>query len=122
MGARTSRRDAESIVNVSICSRTQSQRKGSKLLGGVRTFCFERRSLVVRAFGADHHNVHLDVSVSELQTYVTVAAELHSNKVAMSRMAVTTLTSDCKTKGTTSAHLHRTKTGKPKRGTAGVGP
>ena len=68
------------------------------------------------------NDAHLDVSVSELQTYVTVAAELHSNKVAMSRMAVTTLTSDCKTTGTTSAHLHRTKTGKPKRGKAGAGP
>ena len=69
------------------------------------------------------HDAHLDVSVSELQTYVTVAAELHSNnKAAMSRMAVTTKTSDCKTTGTTPAHLHRTKTGKLKRGKAGAGP
>jgi len=67
-------------------------------------------------------DAHLDVPVSELHTYVTVTAELHSSKVAMSKMAVTTLTSDCKTAGTTSAHFHRTKTGKSKRGKACAGP
>ena len=81
------------MVNVGIYSGAQSQRKGNERLGGVRTVCFDNRSFV-RAFGADHHNTHLDASVSELRTYVTVAAELHSSRVAMSRMAVTTLTAD----------------------------
>ena len=70
------------------------------------------------------HNAHLDVSVSELQAYVTVAAELHSSKVAMSMMAVTTLTSDCKTTGRHRriSTARRTKMGKPKPGKAGAGP
>ena len=55
------------MANVDIFSGTQSQRKGNERLGGVRTVCFDNRSLV-RAFGADHHNAHLDASVSELRT------------------------------------------------------
>ena len=74
----------------------------------------------MRAFGADNHNAHLDASVSELRTYVTVAAELRSSRAAMSKMAVATLTADCKSTGTTPTHLHRTATGKPKRGKAGA--
>ena len=85
------------------------------------------RLCVRLAFGADHHNAHLGVSVSELQTYVTVAAQLHSSKVPMSKMAVTTLTSDCKPTANrndagASPALQRTKTGKPKRRTACAGP
>ena len=109
------------MVSVGICSGTgtQSQRKGNERLDGVQTFCFDNQSLV-RAFGADHHNAHLDASISELRIYVTVAAELHSSRVAMARMAVATLTADYKSTGTTSAHLHRTATGKPRRGKAGA--
>ena len=124
MGARTSRRHAQSIVSVGIFSGTQSQRKGNKRLGEVfgHSASTSARLCVCLAPITTMHNAHLDVSVSELQTYVTVAAELHSSKVTMSRMAVMTLTSDCKTTGTTPAHLHCTKTGKPKRGKAGAGP
>ena len=73
----------------------------------------------MRAFGDDHHNAHLDASVRELRIYVTVAAELHSSRVAISRMAVATLTSDYKRQHT-SAHLYRAATGKPKRDKAGA--
>ena len=107
------------MVNVDICSGTQSQRKGNERLGGAQTFRFDNRSLV-RAFGADHPNAQLDASTSELRTYVTVAAELHSSRVALAWMAVAMLTTDCKSTRATSAHLHRTATGKPKRGEAGA--
>ena len=40
-------------------------------------------------------------------TYIAVATDMHSRKMAMARTAIETLTSDCKSTSTTSAHLYR---------------
>ena len=94
------------MVNVDICSGTQSQAHSNLRLGGITTLSFDKRS-EVEAFGATVSNTPLDASVGLTPTYIAIATDMHSRKMAMSRMAIETLTSDCKSTSTTSAHFYR---------------
>ena len=94
------------MVNVDICSGTQSQAHSNLRLGGITTLSYDKRS-EVEAFGAVAINTPLDASVSLTSTYIAVATDMHSRKMAMARVATETLTSDCKSTSTTSAHLYR---------------
>ena len=94
------------MVNVDICSGTQSQAHSVLRLGGITTLSFDKRS-EVEAFGATVSNTPLGASVGLTPTYIANATDMHSRKMAMSRLAIETLTSDCKSTSTTSAHLYR---------------
>ena len=94
------------MINVGICSGTQSQAHTNFRLGGTTTLSYDRRP-AVEAFGAAVSNTPLGASVGLTSTYITVTTDMHSRKMAMAHTAIETLTSDCKSTSTTSAHLHR---------------
>ena len=94
------------MINVDICSGTQSQAHSNLRLGGITTLSYGKRPTVM-AFGAPVHNTPLDASVSDDFTYISIATDMHSRKMSMARTAVETLTSDCKSASTASAHLYR---------------
>ena len=106
------------IVNLDICSGTQSQAHSNLRLGGMTTLSYDKRRTVM-AFGAPVHNTPLDASISDDITYISIATDMHSRKLSMARTAVETLTSDCKSTGTTSAHLYRFPDTSPRTGTDG---
>ena len=56
-------------------------------------------------------NVEVDAT---LDLYDAVATALHSRGIAMSRIAMVTLSSDCKTTGTVTAKHYRYRSGKPR--------
>ena len=75
-------------------------------LGGITTLSYDKRPTAM-AFGAPVHNTPLDASVSDDFTYISIATDMHSRKMSMARTAIETLTSDCKSTSTASAHLYR---------------
>ena len=105
-------------MNVDICAGTQSQADSNMRLGGVTTVSLDIRKKV-EAFGAEVHNLPLDASFGKNEVYVCVATELHAKRMAMARVGVETLTSDCKSTSTASAHLHRHANGDPRQGKQG---
>ena len=78
----------------------------------------DKRPTVV-AFGAPVHNTPLDASVSDDFTYIFIATDMHSRKMPMARTTVETLTSDCKSTSTASAHLYRFPDSSPRTGSDG---
>ena len=71
------------------------------------------------AFGAPVHNTLLDASVSDDFTYISIATDMHSRKMPMARTAIETLTSECKSTSTASAHLYRFPDSSPRTGADG---
>ena len=94
------------MVNVDLCSGTRSQAHSNLRLGGMTTLSYDKRPMVM-AFGAPVHNTPLDASASGDFTYISIATDMHSRKLSMARTTVETLTSDCKSTSTTSAHFYR---------------
>ena len=107
------------MVNVDICSGTQSQAHNNLRLGGITTLSYDIRPVVV-AFGSAVSNTPLDASVGLASTYITIATDMHSRNMAMARIGVETLTSDCKSTSTTSAHLYRNPDASPRTDDNGV--
>ena len=89
-----------------MCAGTQSQADSNMRLGGITTVSLGIRKKV-EAFGAEVNNRLLDASSGENEVYVGVATELRAGRIAMARVGVETLTSDCKSTSTVSAHLYR---------------
>jgi len=58
----------------------------------------------VAAFGAEESNFEIDMSGNIDDLYIQIANWLHDCGVAMSRVAVITVSSDCKTTCTGNAH------------------
>ena len=107
------------MINVGICSGTQSQAHTNFRLGGITTLSYDKRP-AADAFGATVSNTPLGASVGLTSTYITVATDMHSRKMAMARTAIETLTSDCKSTSTTSAHLYRFPDSSPRTDDDGV--
>jgi len=97
------------MVNLDICAGSQSQRKAMLLLN-VLTISFDSRVSVDTA-GTIMTNVGVDAT---LDLYDAVATALHSRGIAMSRIAMVTLSSDCKTTGTVTAKHYRYPSGEPR--------
>ena len=97
------------MVNVDICAGSQSQRRAMLLLN-VLVVSFDSRASVDTA-GTIMTNVEVDAT---LDLYDAVATALHSRGIAMSRIAMVTLSSDCKTTGTVTAKHYRYRSGKPR--------
>ena len=107
------------MINVDLCSGTQSQAHSNLCLGGITTLSYDKRPAVA-AFGATVSNTPLDASVGLTSTYISVATDMHSRKIPMARTAIETLTSDCKSTSTTSAHLYRFPDSSPRTDDDGV--
>ena len=107
--ANTTAQQRARMVNVDICAGSQSQRKAVLLLN-VLTISFDNRMSVDTA-GTIMTNVEVDAT---LDLYDAVATALHSRGIAMSRIAMATLSSDCKTTGTVTAKHYRYASGKPR--------
>ena len=107
--ARATEQQRVRMVNVDICAGSQSQRKAMLLLN-VLTVSFDNRPSVDTA-GTIMTNVEVDAT---LDLYDAVATVLHSRGIAMSRVAMVTLSSDCKTTGTVTAKHYRYRSGKPR--------
>ena len=107
--AYTTEQQRARMVNVDICAGSQSQRKAMLLLN-VLTVSFDSRVSVDTA-GTIMTNVEVDAT---LDLYDAVATALHSRGIAMSRIAMVTLSSDCKTTGTVTAKHYRYRSGKPR--------
>ena len=105
------------LVNLDICSGTQSQRKNNLRLGGMRTVSCDKRP-EVDAFGVEESNFEIDMSGDIDDIYNQIANWLHECGIAMSRVAVITVSSDCKTTCTGNAHNCRDGA-EPKLGTEG---
>ena len=82
-------------------------------LGGITTVSLSIRKKA-EAFGAEVNNHLLDAPAGENEVYIGVATELHVGRMAMARVGVETLTSDCKSTSTASAHLLRHSNGEPR--------
>ena len=106
------------MVNVDICSGTQSQAHSNLRLGGITALSYDKRPTVM-AFGTPVHNTPLGASASDDFTYISVATDMHSRKMPMARTAIETLTSDCKSTSTASAHLFRFSDSSPRTGDGG---
>ena len=107
--ARATAQQRARMVNVDVCAGSQSQRKAMLLLN-VLTVSFDNRPSVDTA-GTIMTNVEVDAT---LDLYDAVATVLHSRGIAMSRVAMVTLSSDCKTTGTVTAKHYRYRSGKPR--------
>ena len=94
------------MVNVGICSGTQTQAHSNLRLGNITTNSYDKRPTVM-AFGAPVHNTPLGASVSDDFNCISIATDMHSRKKSMARTAIETLPSDCKSISTASAHLYR---------------
>ena len=105
------------MVNVDICSGSQSQRKANCRLGGLRTICIDLER-EVHCYGSTVVNYELDVAIGAAQLYVAIGRILHSAGIAMSRVAAITVTSDCKTTCTSAASIYRDEAGNPWADTA----
>ena len=97
------------MVYVDICAGSQLQRKAVLLLN-VRTVSFDSRASVDTA-GTITTNVEVYVT---LDLYDAVATAPHSRGIAMSRIAMVTLRSDCKMTGAVTAKHYRYRSGKPR--------
>ena len=75
--------------------------------------CFDQRTQVTATGGQLLTNVFIDASVHTPSIYDVVRSTLHSNRIAMSRMNVITLSSDCATNCTSAASDHRDDGGWP---------
>ena len=106
------------MVNVDICSGTQSQAHSNLRLGNITALSYVKRPTVM-AFGAPVHNTPLGASVSDDFTYISIATDMHSRKMSMARAAIGTLTSDCKSTRTAAAHLYRFSDSSPRTGADG---
>lgn len=104
------------MVNVDICAGSQSQRKAMLLLN-VYTESFDNREYVDTQ-GTWMVNSVIDATKDDL--YESLASVLHAKGIAMARIAIATLSSDCQSTSTASAHLYRTSDGVPKPGSAGL--
>ena len=98
------------MVNVDICSGSQSQRRGNLLLN-LGTLSFDQRTRVTATAGQELTNVHIDASVDTV--YDVVRTALHAECIAMSRVSTTTLSSDCATNCPSAASEHRDAKGRP---------
>ena len=107
--ANTTAQQRARMVNVDIYAGSQSQRKAMLLLN-VLTVSFDSRVSVDTA-GTIMANVEVDAT---LDLYDAVATALHSRGIAMSRIAMVTLSSDCKTTATVTAKHYRYRSGKPR--------
>ena len=103
------------MVNVDICSGSQSQRRGNLLLN-LETKCFDQRTQVTATAGQQRTNVFIDASVDTI--YDVVRSALHSERM-MSRVSTTTLSSDCATNCTSASSGHRDDSGRPLPGSGG---
>ena len=107
--AYTTEQQRARMVNVDICAGSQSQHKAMLLLN-VHTANFDNRTSVDTE-GTIMTNVEVDAT---LELYDVVAVALHSRGIAMSRISMVTLSSDCKTTGTVTAKHYRYPTGQPR--------
>ena len=105
------------MVNVDVCSGSQSQRRGNLLLN-VETVFFDQRTQVT-ATGGLLTNVFIGASAHTPSIYDVVRSTLHSNRIAMSRVNMITLSSDCATNCTSAALDHRDDGGRPLPGSDG---
>ena len=105
------------LVNIDICAGTQSQRKNNARLGGIRTMSCDKRA-EVDAFGSAVENFEIDMSGPFEEIYVSIANWLHEANIAMARVALITVSSDCKTTCTGNAHNCRNGS-EPKEGVSG---
>ena len=80
---------------------------------------FDQRTSVVAAGGRRVINSFIDASTDRPPIDDVVRAVLHSHYIAMSRMNVLTLSSDCATNCTSAASDRRDKGGRPLPGSAG---
>ena len=98
------------VMGIAICAGSQSQRKAMLLLN-VHTENFDNRPGVDKE-GAITTNHEVDAT---LDLYDVVAVALHLRGIAMSRVAIVTLSSDCTTTGTVTAkHEYRYPSGQPR--------
>ena len=108
--AHTTEQQRARMVNIDICAGSQSRRNAMLLLN-VHTVNFDNRPNVDTE-GAIMTNHEVDAT---LDLYDVVAVALHSRRgIAMSRMSVVTLSSDCKTTGTVTAKHYRYPSGQPR--------
>ena len=108
----TSEQQRARMANVEVCPGSQSQRCGNLLLNA-ETKCFDQRTQVTATAGQLLTNVFIDASVDTPSIYDVVRSTLHSNRIAMSRVNVITLSSDCATNCTSAASDHRDDGGRP---------
>ena len=104
------------MINVDICSGSQSQRRGNFLIN-LETICFDQRTRVTATAGQQLTNVHIGASVDTV--YDVVRSALHAECIAMSRVSTITLSSDCATNFTSAASDHRDAKGRPLPGKKG---
>ena len=104
------------MVNVDICSGSQSQRRGN-LLPNLEAKCFDQRTQVTATAGQQLTNVFIDASVDTI--YDVLRSALHSERVAMSRVSTITLSSDCAMNCTSASSDHRDGSGRPLSGSDG---
>ena len=90
------------MVNVGVCSGSQSQRRGNMLIN-IETVSFDQRTSVVAAGGRRLTNSFIGASSDRPPIYDVVRAVLHSHCMAIWRMNVITLSSDCATNCTSAA-------------------
>ena len=105
------------MVNVDICSGSQSQRRGNLLLN-LETTSFDVRTSVTATAGQQLTNEFIDASDDTV--YDVVRTALHAERIAMSRVSAITLSSDCATNCTSAASEHRDDKGRPLRGKKGA--
>ena len=105
------------MINVDICSGSQSQRRGNLLLN-LRTLSFDKRTSVTATAGQQLINEHIDASDDTV--YDVVRTALHAERIAMARVSAITLSSDCATNCTSAASEHRDAKGFPLKGKKGA--
>ena len=103
------------MANVDICGGSQSQCKAMLLLN-VHTENFDYRPSD-DAEGTIMTNHEVDAA---LELYDVVAVALHSRGIAMSRISMVALSSDCKTTGTVTAKHYRYPSGQPRSTSKGA--
>ena len=107
--ADTTEQQRARMVNVDICAGSQSQRKAMLLLN-VHTVNFDNRTSVGTE-GTIMTNVEVDAT---LDFYDAVAVALHSRSIAMPRISMVALSSNCTTTGTGTAKYYRYPSGQPR--------
>ena len=105
------------MVNVDICSGSQSQRRGNLLLN-LETTSFDVRTSVTATAGQQLTNEYIEAPDDTV--YDVVRTALHAERIAMSRVSTITLSSDCATNCTSAASEHRDSKGHPLRGKKGA--
>ena len=107
--ANTTEQQRARMVNVDIYAGSHSQRKAMLRLN-VLTVNFDNRSNVDTE-GTIMTNHEIDATLDLCEA---VAVALHSRGIAMSRISMVTLSSDCKTMGTVTAKHYRYPLGQPR--------